>query len=434
MKQIFQLATLAAAVAALVAACGGDDSGTDRGNLRASPMTVATLGAAQIDAATAASGLQPISGKARCDVQVVALDYDTIGINGEPANASGALLVPGGACAGQSAPLLAYARGTEVSKPRTLANPQDEETLELLAIFAAQGYAVVATDYLGYAKSTYGFHPYLHADSEASSVIDSIRAARRAAPSVGANLSGKVFVSGYSQGGHASAATQRAIERDNAGEINLAAGAHLAGPYNMSGSLLLPDAIAGYQFFVPFFVTAWQKIYGNVYSKPSDAFNDPYAGYIENLLPSPTLTYTTLITTGTLPDGTPNQARDALFRQSFLNDTRTNPNSGLQIDARKNDLLGWTPKAPLLLCGGAGDPTVPPAVHQAALVADFNRRGITNYSSVDVDAQVQALFGPGGKAPAPGSAQFASYYASYHGTYEPPLCLAQARTLFERLK
>ena len=40
-------------------------------------------------------------------------------------------------------------------------------------MYAAQGYAVVATDYLGYAKSNYSFHPYLHADSEASSVIDS---------------------------------------------------------------------------------------------------------------------------------------------------------------------------------------------------------------------------------------------------------------------
>ena len=39
----------------------------------------------------------------------------------------------------------------------------------LAAMYAAQGYAVVATDYLGYAKSTFPYHPYLHADSEARS-------------------------------------------------------------------------------------------------------------------------------------------------------------------------------------------------------------------------------------------------------------------------
>ena len=75
------------------------------------------------------------------------------------------------------------------------------ETFLLAAMYAAQGYAVVATDYLGFAKSSYSYHPYLHADSEASSVIDSIRAARQAMPMVGGSLSGKVMLTGYSQGG-----------------------------------------------------------------------------------------------------------------------------------------------------------------------------------------------------------------------------------------
>ena len=69
----------------------------------------------------------------------------------------------------------------------------------LAAMYAAQGYAVVATDYLGFAKSAYTYHPYLHADSEASSVIDSIRAARNAATTVGATL-WQVMLTGYSQG------------------------------------------------------------------------------------------------------------------------------------------------------------------------------------------------------------------------------------------
>ncbi|MEO9149061.1 MAG: lipase family protein [Burkholderiaceae bacterium] len=425
----FKLAALASATAALVAACGGgSDSGPDRGKLRETPQVLATLTAAQIDAGTAASGLQAISGKAKCDVKVVALDYDTVGVkNGEAANASGVLLVPAGACAAVRAPLVAYAKGTDLQRPRTLANPQDGETALLIAMYAAQGYAVVATDYLGYAKSTYSFHPYLHADSEASSVLDSIRAARNAAPQVGGQFSDKLFITGYSQGGHASAAAQRAAQAD--GDIKVTAGAHLAGPYNLSGSLKVPDAIAGYQFFVPFLVSTYQKIYGNVYAKPSDIYNAPYADYIEDLLPSATLTSTTLITTGRLPGGTPNQARDALYKPAFLADTRDNPNSALSMDARKNDLLGWTPTAPVLLCGGAGDPTVSPAVHQRVLKADFDARGVQNVTSVDVDPQIRAIYGP---PPAPGTPAFATYYGSYHGGYEPPLCAAQARAFFAK--
>ena len=312
------------------------------------------------------------------------------------------------------------------------------ETFLLAAMYAAQGYAVVATDYLGFAKSSYSYHPYLHADSEASSVIDSIRAARQAMPMVGGSLSGKVMLTGYSQGGHSSMAAHRAAERDNAAEINIVGGAHLAGPYNLSGSLKVPGAIAGYQFFVPYLVTAWQKVYGNVYSNVTTAFKAPYASYVESLLPSPTLNYTTLVTSGELPGAhgeSPAQARDLMFQSAFLSDIQTNASSGADIDAKKNDLLGWTPKSKLMLCGGAGDPTVPPAVHQNVMKADFDSRGVTNVISVDVDPYVQATYGPGGVAPTdPTLPAFATYYGSYHGTYEPPFCHAQAKALFDTLK
>ncbi len=430
----FRLTCVAAAAVVLVA-CGGSDD-PPRGALIDPPATLATLTAAQIDAGTQGSGLQAISGKAKCDVKVVSLNYATLGArSGERTNASGVMLVPAGSCSAASAPLVAYAKGTDVQKPRTLANPQDSETFLLAAMYAAQGYAVVATDYLGFAKSNYSFHPYLHADSEATSVIDSVRAARNAAGSVGASLSGKVMFTGYSQGGHSSMAAHRAAERDYGSEFNVVGGAHLAGPYNLSGSLRVPDAIAGVQFFVPYLVTAWQKVYGDVYTDVRTVFKTPYSGYIENLLPSPTLNYTTLVTTGTLPGGTPNQARDAVFQPDFITGSQTSTTHPLYLAAKKNDLLGWTPKARVLLCGGAGDPTVPPAIHQAVMKADFDARGVTNVTSVDVDAMVQAAFAPGGVAPTdPTSAAFATYYGAYHGTYEPPFCHAQARALFDAVK
>ena len=428
---------LGLALAALLAACGGGSSGPDRGSLVETPTTLATLTAAQIDASTASSGLQALSGKALCDVKVVALNYNTVGPAGEATNSSGVMLVPAGTCT-TAAPLVAYAKGTDVQKPRTLANPQDPETFLLIAMYASHGYAVVATDYLGFAKSNFPYHPYLHADSEASSVIDSIRAARNAAASVGASLSGKVMLTGYSQGGHSAVAAQRNGERDEAAELNIVAGAGLAGPYNLSGSFKLTQAIAGYQFFVPYLVTSWQKVYGNIYTDVNAVFKAPYASWIENLLPSPTLNYTTLITTGKLPGAngeTPNQARDELFQPAFIADVQTNNNNALYLAAKKNDLLGWTPRAKLLLCGGAGDPTVPPAVHRDVLMADFTARGVTNVTLVDVDAAIQYTYGPGHVAPTdPTTPAYATYYGKYHGTYEPPFCAAQARAFFDTVK
>jgi pimeloyl-ACP methyl ester carboxylesterase len=428
-----KLVLTAVAAAALLAACGGSDNNDWRGALVEDPATLTTLTAAQINAGTASSGLAALSGQAKCDVRVVALNYRTPGAKNEETNASGVLLVPAGACAAQSHPLVAYAKGTDVQKPRTLANPTDSETVLLAAMYAAQGYAVVATDYLGFAKSGYAYHPYLHADSEASSVIDSIRAARKAAAAQNFSLNGKVVLTGYSQGGHSSMAAHREIERSNASEINVVAGAHLAGPYNLSGSMKLPNAIAGFQFFVPYIVNSYQKVYGNIYTNASQVYNAPYASYIENLLPSPTLTYTTLVTTGQLPGGptvTPDQARDLVFNTAFTTDVRTNDNNPLVVAAKKNDLLDWTPKARTLLCGGSGDPTVPTAVHMTVAKAAFDAKGATTVSTVDVDPFIRAAFGTGGLVPTDPVGQ-ATYFGNYHGTYEPPLCHAQAKAVFD---
>ncbi|MES2530624.1 MAG: lipase family protein [Pseudomonadota bacterium] len=435
MKRFHQATVVA--TACLLAACGGGSDENNSGKLESTPETITTLTTAQIDASTAASGLQALTGKARCDVKVVALNYATRGPKDENTNASGVLLQPTGSCT-TAAPLVAYAKGTDFQKPRTLANPQDPETFLLAAMYAAQGYAVVATDYLGYAKSAFPYHPYLHADSEARSVLDSVRAARLAMLTTGGTLSGKVMFTGYSQGGHSSMAAHRAAERDYAAEFNVVAGAHLAGPYNLSGSFRSPVAIAGYQFFVPFIVTSWQKVYGNVYSDVNAVFKAPYAAGIENLLPNPTLSGTTLVTTGALPGAlgeTPAQARDKLFQASFLADVQANDNNGLYVDAKKNDMFGWSPRAVTLLCGGAGDPTVPPAQHLVPMKADFDARGVKTVSTVDVDAQIQATYGPGGVAPTdPTSTAFATYYGSYHGSYEPPFCHARARALFDTVK
>ena len=72
-------------------------------------------------------------------------------------------------------------------------------------------------------------------------------------------------------------AAHRAIERDHAGEINVIAGAHLAGPYNLSGSVKSTAAIAGYQIFVPYLITSWQKVYGSIYSDINTVFKTPYS-------------------------------------------------------------------------------------------------------------------------------------------------------------
>jgi len=77
---------------------------------------------------------------------------------------------------------------------------------EFVSQLLEAGYAVAATDYEG--LGTEGDHPYIVADSEGRSVIDAVRAAIQAEPT----LSKKVFAVGHSQGGQAAIAAGELAE------------------------------------------------------------------------------------------------------------------------------------------------------------------------------------------------------------------------------
>ena len=411
--------------------CSSSENGNNitlRGLLIEAPNVISTVPAAELDEIIINADLQTLTGNAKCDVTVVQINYRTIGVQaGEVTNASGVVLIPGGAGCKGPFPLVVYGRATNVYKSYALANPANPETILLMTFFAAQGYAVVATDFLGYALSRYPYHAYAHADSEVSVMIDAIRAARVAAPLLGLPLNGKVMLSGYSQGGHSSMATQRAIERENSGEFNLVAAAHLAGPYYISNALIddVTNPVEGVQIFVPFEITSWQKVYGNIYNTASDVFKSPYDSYIETLFP-------TLLTpadlAGLLPGGTPAQARDAMFVDSYLNDLATNPNNATIVAGKKQDLLGWNPQAPTTLCGGLHDPTVEFPIHAQAAYDDFRSRGGANVTLVDVDPEIQLKYG------SVLLSNPALYWGSYHGTYESPFCCRVAKELFDLYK
>jgi pimeloyl-ACP methyl ester carboxylesterase len=416
-----------------VACGGGSGSGpapSPRGNLIGTAAIVGSATAAQLDLQSAADGLQALTGNAKCNVTVAQINYQTIGVQpGEMTNASGAVLIPGGtdpACQGPR-PLVAYGRATNQFKAYALANPSNPETILLMTFLAAQGYAVVATDFLGYNLSAYPYHPYAHADSEVSVILDSIRAVRNAALQLGLTLSGKVMVTGYSQGGHSSMATQRAIEQANTGEFNLVAAAHLAGPYYISAALIdgVTNPINGVQAIVPFEITSWQKVYGNVYNGASTVFKAPYDAYIETLIPT---LLSPAALAAMLPTGTPAQARDAMFQAAYLTDLATNPNNGTIIAGRRQDLLGWNPHAPTTLCGATSDPTVKFAVNAIPAYNDFRSRGNTNVTLVDVDPLVQQKYATL-LATDP-----AAYYGYYHGTLESPFCIRVAKELFDLYK
>lgn len=346
-----------------------------------------------------------------CTVDVHQLKYRTVDPADALTPASGALMIPNGAapqCRG-SRPIVLYAHGTSTDRAFNIADvPNSGEGLLLAAVFAAAGYIVVAPNYVGYDTSTLTYHPYLNGDQQSKDMIDALSAARSALPtSTAADTtdSGKLFITGYSQGGYVAMATHRAMQA--LGEP-VTASAPMSGPYTLvafGDSIFEGQVGASGPMNMILLLSSYQHAYGDIYAQATDAFEARYADGIESLLPS-TTPLSDLRAQGKLPadqvfSSTPPAAEFASmtpatspselaavfakgfgtenlltndFRLAYLQDTQSAPDGGfptttdglppanpvnpLRKALKANDLRNWTPTAPILLCAGNSDPTV----------------------------------------------------------------------------
>ncbi|MCM5681614.1 prolyl oligopeptidase family serine peptidase [Schlegelella sp. S2-27] len=446
---------LAAALSAslLLAACGGgggdDDPPSERGEILASTLAGhATI--AQIDAGTQASGLQPLSGAAQCDVDVRYVMYVTRDPAGEPATASAGVLVPSGdgaACQGER-PVVLYAHGTTTARSKNMADVQtDQEASLMMAMYAAQGFIVVAPNYLGYDRSSLTWHPYLNAQAQAVDMIDGLRAAKAHLNAESAvKPSAQLLITGYSQGGHVAMATHREIQTHYASEFTVTASGPMSGPYNLLAFGMVVNGSgpinAGATIFTPMLLTSYQRSYGNVYGSPTEAYQSPYAATAERLFPTDT-PLATLIAEGRLPAdptftllfGTGGLLTDS-YRQDFL----SNENNGFRQGLARNTLLGWTPTRPVAMCGGAQDPTVFYAVNTTAMQADLNSRLPAQAAVPAFDLETRATLPAGatgdaiyGGFQARKTQAGAEVQAQYHGALVPPFCNALIRGYFQQV-
>lgn len=318
---------LGAALAVILTACGGspatpsmEDTSTERGTLlRNSPTRLQSLDAAGVGTQLKKFGtlLLAISGAPKCGIDFYHLQYNTVGAAGEPTTASTALLVPTGAdpaCSGKR-PVLMYGHGSSMQRKLNMANITDDanegadRVSSPTAMYAAQGYIVIAPNYAGYDTSRLGYHPHHIADQQSKDMIDALSAARtalgRLRQPVGGN--GKLFITGYSEGGYVAMATHRAMQ---AADISMTASAPQSGSYAESvsyealGTRGALDDISAFsletQLQLVMQMTAWQKAHGNLYTAPSEIYPGPYASTMEALLPT-TLAIHTLVADGRFP-------------------------------------------------------------------------------------------------------------------------------------
>ena len=502
-----------------LAACGGghgDDRRDEgpapgsppmRGSLiQAPPMRTASLSPANLlttlTSVPLAQSLLELIAPPKCGIDIHDLQYNTVGPNAAATTASAAMMVPTGTdpvCQGPR-PILLYAHGTRVERSLNQANITDEDNWEALlaaVIFTAQGYVLVAPNYTGFDSSTLPFHPYLNAELQSSDMVDALTAARSALPTSFAPTvtdGGKLFVTGYSQGGHVALATHRALQQSGA---TVTASAPMSGPYALAAfadAVFYGRVIRTAPLFFTFTVVGYQRAYGNVYANPTEIFEARYAAGIETLLPS-AVPRTQLFAEGKLPrnqlfDSTPPAANYAqftpattppnlapvfaggfgaehlvtnAFRLAYLQDAQAHPDGGfptvsdgrpaadptnpLRRAFKTNDLRNWLPTAPVLLCAGNQDPTV--LYMNTQLMRDY---WTGNGATADIrvldlespivpdDANAARKLGFAAAKEAIAAAAVAdgatdngagAVTEAYHSTLVPPFCLSAVKSFFD---
>ncbi len=438
----------------------------------------------------------------KCSIDVYQLSYETVGAQNEAAKASGALIIPTGsdpACQGPL-PIVVYAHGTNADKTFNIAalkNPNDTEGVLLAAVFAARGYIVVAPNYAGYDTSDLAYHPYLNADQQSKEMIDVVTAARSALPvasAPGVTNNGKLFVTGYSQGGFVAMAAQRAMQ---AAGMTVTAAAPMSGPYALAAfgdAIFMGQVNTSAVLNFTLLVTSYQHAYGNIYTNATDLFEAQYAPNITSLLPSAT-PISSLYAAGALPKdvlfsstppapefasitpattpaplapifamgfGSPNLVTNA-YRLGYLRDAQAAPDGGiptvstgipaasptntLRQALKTNDLRNWSPKAPVLLCAGDQDPTVfylNTQLMQGYWTANVPAAPVT---VLDVDSGItpgdpyaglkngfsaaKALVAANAVAGGATDGGATAVLQAYHGGLVPPVCLSAVKSFFD---
>src|SRR5262249_54795215 len=143
----------------------------------------------------------------------------------------------------------------------------------------------------------------LNGDQQSKDMIDALSASQAAMVQLGATANGKLFITGYSQGGYVAMATHKALQASPPTGLTVVASAPMSGPYALQAfgdAIFFGNVNLGSTVFGDMVATSYQHSYNNVYASPGDVFDPTYASTAIGLLPSAT-PLSTLFASNKLP-------------------------------------------------------------------------------------------------------------------------------------
>lgn len=287
------------------------------------------------------------------------ITYTTTDAFGQPDTATGLLSFPD-----QSdfvLPIAVYNHGTVSARGEV---PSVEGVLERILVQGVAGnrFIVLAPDYLGLGDSD-GIHPYLHAETQASAGRDMVIAVKKWLAEQEIRHNDQLFVTGYSQGGHASMALARDLEQNPGDDgLTLTAAAHLSGVYDIvpitAGVLGLRDVDPSGLSFAINTLLSYDFVY-NLYGGADSLFKEPYLGEVQRFLNDEIDLYVLGESLDTLLENR-NAIVGEMFTDQFVTDV-LDSDPTLIAAYNDNDVFDWAPMAPTLIYYCNADLTVNPA-------------------------------------------------------------------------
>ena len=308
-------------------------------------------------------------------VKAVKLVYQTIDPDGNKASASGAVYYPD---ADHVFPTVSFHHGTVTAKNFVASvAPGNSEAGVVGMVMASMGYVFVTADYHGLGDSDV-YYTYLMAESSATTVIDMLRAADAWCMDNGITRNERLFLMGYSKGGYVTMATHREIDRHYSDEFAVTASAPLAGSYVLKETF--DSIISRKTYDRPVLIAYVLASYNHHYrwDRIEQFFNDPYGSMIYDL-------YDGTKWLDVINNQLPVAVSDLLSPQFIDNYLSGNEHDMTQAIAL-NEVLDWTPVAPVRLFHGDADSTVP-YFNSVRALEYFQQNGKSNVDLITIEGK-----------------------------------------------
>ena len=310
--------------------------------------------------------------------------YTTKDIDGSPTIASGLVCLPDDFT--KRYPVLCYQHGTSGTPADVPSNLSFEANFPVA--LCGQGYVSFAPDYLGLGVSQ-GIHPYVHAASEAWVAADLLLATLDFAAQKFVEVNDQLFITGYSQGGHAAMAFHRMVELEMADDFTVTASAPMSGPYSIGEvmrDLILSEEEYGRPGYLINTIVSFQYVYGDLFSSFEEAFRPAYVEVVEQFWNGEiTLNAVDVALANLLMAEEGAIVPLKLLREEYVAEVTGNPDHPANLRMAENNTYDWAPQAPTRLIYCLADEEVP---YKNSTLADsvMNDNGAADVMSINISS------------------------------------------------